>query len=49
VARVDDGLIQCDCHGSRFSIEDGTVANGPATQPLPEVTVSLDGDQVVRA
>jgi Rieske Fe-S protein len=49
VARVGDGLIQCDCHGSRFSIEDGTVANGPATQPLPEVAVILDGDQVVRA
>ena len=48
VARVDDGLIQCDCHGSRFSIEDGTVANGPATQPLPEVALTLDGDQVVR-
>lgn len=48
LARVDDGLIQCDCHGSRFSIEDGTVANGPATQPLPEVAVTLDGDQVVR-
>ena len=49
LARVDDGLIQCDCHGSRFSIEDGTVANGPATQPLPEVAVTLDGDQVIRA
>jgi Rieske Fe-S protein len=49
VARVDGGQIQCDCHGSRFSIEDGAVENGPATQPLPEVAVSLEGDQIVRA
>ncbi|HEX6337058.1 MAG TPA: Rieske (2Fe-2S) protein [Jiangellaceae bacterium] len=49
LARVDDGLIQCDCHGSRFSIDDGTVENGPATQPLPEVAVALDGDQIIRA
>ena len=49
LARVDDGLIQCDCHGSRFSIEDGTVEKGPANQPLPEVAVRLDGDQVIRA
>ena len=49
VSGVNDGMIQCACHGSRFSIEDGGVQNGPATQPLPEVAVSLEGDQVVRA
>ena len=49
VGSVSDGLIRCPCHGSRFSIEDGTVDNGPATQPLPEVPVSLEGDQIILA
>jgi Rieske Fe-S protein len=49
VGSVSDGLIRCPCHGSRYFIEDGTVENGPATQPLPEVAVSLEGDQIVRA
>jgi Rieske Fe-S protein len=49
VGEVSDGLIRCPCHGSRYFIEDGTVENGPATQPLPEVSVSLEGDQIIRA
>lgn len=49
VGSVSDGLIRCPCHGSRYFIEDGTVENGPATKPLPEVSVSLEGDQIVRA
>ncbi|HEU4542847.1 MAG TPA: Rieske (2Fe-2S) protein [Jiangellaceae bacterium] len=48
VGEVSDGLIRCPCHGSRYFIEDGTVENGPATQGLPEVAVSLDGDKIVR-
>ena len=28
VARVADQQIQCDCHGSRFSITDGSVLVG---------------------
>lgn len=47
LGNVDGGTINCTCHGSRFSIEDGSVANGPATQSLPQVPVRLDGDQVV--
>jgi Rieske Fe-S protein len=49
VASVADGVISCPCHGSRFSAEDGSVENGPATAPLPEVTVSVEGGNVVRA
>lgn len=47
VGDVSDGLIRCPCHGSRYFIEDGTVENGPATQPLPEVEITVEGDQVV--
>ena len=45
---VEDGEISCPCHGSRFSAEDGSVTNGPASKPLEEFPVSVDGDQVVR-
>lgn len=49
VSGVDGDTISCACHGSRFSVEDGSVLGGPATAPLPEVAVTVDGDQVVPA
>jgi Rieske Fe-S protein len=47
VAEVADGEITCPCHGSRYSIEDGSVVAGPAPEPLPAVGVAVEGDQVV--
>ena len=47
VATVDKGLISCPCHGSMYSIVDGSVKGGPAPAPLPPVTVKVEGDQVV--
>ncbi len=49
VARVKAGLIECDCHGSRYNAADGTVKSGPATRPLKEIAVAVKGDQVVEA
>lgn len=49
VSSVSDEQIVCACHNSRFSIADGSVLGGPATAPLPEVAVSVSGDQVVSA
>jgi nitrite reductase/ring-hydroxylating ferredoxin subunit len=46
VTAVADGTINCTCHGSKFSVEDGTVVNGPATSGLSPVSVSVDGDQL---
>lgn len=31
---VAGGTINCFCHGSRFRITDGSVAGGPAREPL---------------
>ena len=44
VTDVADGVINCACHGSQFDITTGAVKQGPATKPLPEKSVSVDGD-----
>lgn len=49
VSTVTDGLITCACHGSQFSIEDGSVTTGPATAPLPTLPVSVTDDTVTVA
>jgi Rieske Fe-S protein len=46
VGQVADGTIQCPCHGSEFSIEDGSVSNGPASSPLEEVGITVEGDSI---
>jgi Rieske Fe-S protein len=46
VQGVSDGTINCPCHGSQFSIEDGSVVNGPAQAPLENRSVSVEGDQL---
>lgn len=39
------GTINCNCHGSKFAL-DGSVAQGPASAPLPAVAVKVTGDQI---
>jgi Rieske Fe-S protein len=49
VDRVQDNMIVCPCHDSRFSAEDGSVQNPPATTGLDVVAVKVEGDAIVRA
>lgn len=46
VSDIKGSSIVCNCHGSTFSIEDGSVINGPATTPLDPADVSVSGDSV---
>jgi Rieske Fe-S protein len=46
VGQVAHGTIDCPCHGSEFSVKDGSVVRGPATQPLPEKRVTVNGDRI---
>ena len=46
LTKVEGGQIVCPCHGSHFSIEDGSPTSGPAQRALASKTVSVKGDQV---
>ena len=48
VAEVSSAEIVCYCHGSRFSIDDGSVTNPPAQKALPPVPVTVRDGNVVR-
>jgi len=49
VSSVQLGGIRCECHGSAFSIADGSVVNPPATRPLEERAITVDGDTITLA
>ena len=49
VSQIADGTIDCLCHGSKFSDQDGSVVNGPATSGLSAVTIKVDGDTISTA
>ena len=49
VNKVDAGVIKCPCHGSQFSIKDGSVTAGPATKGLAETSVKVSGANIVSA
>ena len=49
VNTVTGGTIDCPCHGSKFSVKDGSVVNGPAPSPLAPVAIKVEGTSIVRA
>jgi Rieske Fe-S protein len=41
VASVENGVIHCNCHGSEYSVKDGSVTNPPATKGLAQAKTTV--------
>jgi nitrite reductase/ring-hydroxylating ferredoxin subunit len=54
LASVSSGTINCGCHGSQFSIADGSNVAGPSgspagsVAPLPRVGIKVKGPNIIR-
>lgn len=46
MGEVDGETIECGCHGSRFSLRDGSIERGPATTAQPVYEVREQGGRV---
>jgi Rieske Fe-S protein len=46
VSSVSNGTINCPCHGSKFSIKDGSVVHGPAPSPLAAIAIKVEGTSI---
>lgn len=49
VSSISDGLIHCPCHGSEYSITDGSVKRGPAPRPLPAEKIDVANGEITLA
>ncbi|MFJ5305113.1 Rieske (2Fe-2S) protein [Streptomyces sp. NPDC088350] len=49
VSSISNGVIVCPCHKSEFSVTDGSVKKGPATQGLPAEQITVSGDSITLA
>jgi Rieske Fe-S protein len=47
VGSVSGGTINCPCHGSKYSIKDGSVVHGPAPHALAPIAIKVDGTSIV--
>ncbi|MDX3057966.1 Rieske (2Fe-2S) protein [Streptomyces sp. NE06-03E] len=49
VKGVAEGVITCPCHNSMFDAATGEVRGGPATTPLPEKQIRVEGGSITLA
>jgi nitrite reductase/ring-hydroxylating ferredoxin subunit len=46
VSTVSGGTINCPCHGSKYSIKNGSVVRGPAPSPLTAIAIKVEGTSI---
>lgn len=46
VDRIEGDEIVCPCHGSRYSVQDGSRVSGPTPRGLTEVPVHVNGNRL---
>jgi Rieske Fe-S protein len=46
VTSVENGTINCPCHGSKFDARTGDPVDGPADRPLPKANVVVRGGDI---
>ena len=46
VTEISGEDIDCACHGSKFSIKDGSVVGGPANKPLQAFKATVSGEEI---
>ena len=46
VDKVASGTIDCPCHGSKYSVKNGSVVSGPAPRPLPGQKIKVAGGKI---
>lgn len=49
LASSQQGFIPCRCHGSQFSLTDGSVLAGPAEKSLEEYEITVEGGRITLA
>lgn len=47
VAKVDQGVIVCNCHGSQFSMTDGSVVRSPANSGLKQLPIKVENGEII--
>jgi len=45
--KLNEFVITCPWHGSRFDVRTGAVVGGPAVRPEPSYEVKVDGNDVL--
>ncbi len=43
----EQNRLECPCHEGYFSVEDGSVLQGPPPRPLPRITLRREGNDIV--
>ena len=44
---MDDGVLECPCHGSQFDVRTGEVVSPPAIEPLTVYAVRVEGEDIL--